>query len=75
MPELTLSIGSMRCRRCVREVTGRLRDVDGVETITADAVTGTVVIGGTMALADVLAALAGSEHTPQVLDAGPPAAT
>jgi hypothetical protein len=46
-----------------------LRDVVGVETITADARTGTVVLGGTMTVADVLAVFAGSAHTAQVVDA------
>lgn len=67
MPELRLSVGSMHCRHCVREVTAWLRDVVGVETITADAKTGTVVLGGTMTTSDVLAVFAGSSYTPQVL--------
>ena len=71
MPEVRLSVGSMQCRHCVREVTGWLRDVVGVETITADAKTGTVVLGGTMTVADVLAVFAGSDYTPQVVDAAP----
>ena len=69
MPEVRLSVDSMQCRHCVREVTGRLRDVVGVETITADARTGTVVLGGTMTVADVLAVFAGSGYTAQVVDA------
>lgn len=71
MPEVRLSIGSMQCRHCVREVTGWLRDVVGVETITADARTGAVVLGGTMTVADVLAVFAGSEYTPRVEDPAP----
>lgn len=71
MPELRLSVGSMQCRHCVREVTGWLRDVVGVETITADANTGTVVLGGAMSVADVLAVFAGSDYTAQVVDAPP----
>ena len=75
MPEVRLSVGSMHCRHCVREVTGRLRDVVGVETITADARTGTVILGGTMTVADVLAAFVGSDYNPHVVDAGPATAT
>jgi copper chaperone CopZ len=75
MPEVRLSVGSMRCRHCVREVTGWLRDVVGVETITADAKTGTVVLGGTMTVADVLAVFVGSHYTPRVVDAAPVTAT
>jgi copper chaperone CopZ len=73
MPEITLSIGTMRCRRCVREVTGWLRDVAGVETVTADATAGTVVLGGTMAIADVLAVFAGSDYTPELVASAPAA--
>lgn len=75
MPEVRLSVGSMRCRHCVREVTGWLRDVAGVESITADAKSGTVVLGGTMTVADLLAVFAGSDYTAQVADAGPATAT
>jgi copper chaperone CopZ len=71
MPEVRLSVGSMRCRHCVREVTSWLRDVVGVETITADAKTGTVVLAGTMTVADVLAVFAGSYYTPRVVDSAP----
>lgn len=68
MRELRLSVGAaMGCRHCVREVTGWLRDVPGVETITADARAGTVVVSGTMEAADVLAVFAGTQYSPQVL--------
>ena len=68
MRELRLSVGAaMGCRHCVREVTGWLRDVPGVETIAADARAGTVVVAGTMTVADVLAAFAGTQYSPQVL--------
>ena len=59
----------------MRKVTGWLRDVAGVQTIAADAKTGMVLLGGTMALADVLAVFADSDYAPQVLDAGPTTAT
>ena len=74
MLELRLSVGAtMGCRHCVREVTGWLRDVPGVETITADARAGTIVIAGTMQAPDVLAVFAGTQYSPQVLP-GPTAA-
>jgi copper chaperone CopZ len=73
MPEVRLSIGTMRSRQCVREVTGWLRDVAGVETVTADAKAGTVVLRGTMAIADVLAVFDGSDYTPEVVDPAPTA--
>lgn len=68
MPELRLSVASMGCRHCVREVTGWLRDVRGVETVAADANTGAVVLSGTMDVAEVLAVFAGSSYTAEVLD-------
>ena len=75
MPEVRLSVGAaLGCRHCVRKVTGWLRDVRGVETIVADGGTGTVVLSGTMTVADVLATFAGSDYTPRVLD-DPPSAT
>ena len=36
MRQLNLFVGGMSCRRCVREVTARLRDVLGVETVSAN---------------------------------------
>ena len=74
MPEIRLSVGSMNCRHCVRQVTGWLRDVAGVETITADARTGTVLLGGTMTAADVLAVFTDSDYAPQIVDDPAPAA-
>ena len=68
MSQLRLVVGSMSCRHCVREVSGWLRDVPGVATVVADAGTATVELEGTMTLADVLAAFAGSKYTPRVLD-------
>ena len=68
MPEIRLSVGTaMGCRHCVRQVTGWLRDVPGVETIVADAGEGTVVVSGTMELQDVLAVFADTQYIPQVL--------
>ena len=73
MPVVTLSIGTMRCRRCVREVTGWLRDVAGVDTVVADATAGTVVLVGTMVIADVLAVFAGSDYVPELVATAPAA--
>lgn len=75
LSEVRLLIRSMRCRHCVRKVTSWLRDVAGVQTIAADATSGTVLLGGTMTVADVLAVFADSDYAPQVLDEGPTAAT
>ena len=62
MSEMTLYVGGMGCRRCVREVTARLRDVAGVRTVVADAATSTVRVGGSMAVEDVLDAFIGTPY-------------
>lgn len=62
MSELTLYVAGMTCRRCVREVTARLRDVSGVETVAADAGTSEVRLSGSMRLPDVVSALAGTTY-------------
>ena len=66
MRQLSLFVGGMSCRRCVREVTARLRDVPGVETISADPVDCMVRLSGSMQLADVLAAFTGTTYRPQL---------
>jgi copper chaperone CopZ len=70
MRQLNLYVGGMSCRRCVREVTARLRDVPGVETVSADPGDCTVRLSGVMELADVLAAFAGTSYRPRLHDAG-----
>ena len=65
MRQLSLFVGGMSCRRCVREVTARLRDVPGVETISADSGDCVVRLSGSMQLADVLAAFAGTTYRPR----------
>jgi copper chaperone CopZ len=65
---MSLLVDGMRCRRCVREVTARLRDVPGVETVAADARSSRVRVAGTMAGLDVLRALAGLAYPVQVLE-------
>jgi copper chaperone CopZ len=70
MRQLNLHVGGMGCRRCVREVTARLRDVPGVETVSADPGDCLVRLSGAMQLADVLAAFAGTSYRPRLVDAG-----
>ena len=65
---MTLFVGGMRCRRCVREVTARLRDVTGVETVTADAGRSVVRLTGSMTSGDVLGTFAGTTYRVDVLD-------
>lgn len=64
--DLELLVVGMTCRRCVREVTALLRDVQGVERVSADLAASTVKLRGSMTKPDVLAAFAGSEYRPVV---------
>jgi copper chaperone CopZ len=66
--QLNLFVGGMSCRRCVREVTALVRDVPGVETVSADAGDCTVRLSGSMQAADVLAAFAGTSYHPRLDD-------
>lgn len=68
MSTIGLVVEGMRCRRCVREVTARLRDVPGVETLTVDTGSSQVLLAGTMTRTDVLQALAGLAYPAQILD-------
>jgi copper chaperone CopZ len=68
MTELTLFVGGMSCRRCVREVTSRVRDVAGVETVVADAGGSLVRLRGSMAFSDVLGAFAGTTYRVELVE-------
>ncbi|GEP35411.1 hypothetical protein NSZ01_31790 [Nocardioides szechwanensis] len=67
MRTIGLVVGGMRCRRCVREVTARLRDVPGVETVMADTESSVVRLAGTMTVDDVLGALRGLNYPVELL--------
>ena len=54
MGQLNLFVGGMSCRRCVREVTALVRDVPGVETISANAGDCMVRLTGSMQAALLL---------------------
>ena len=66
MNDIELTVGGMSCRHCVREVTARLRDVIGVERVTADPVRSVVHLSGSMTPADVLAAFTGTTYRPVI---------
>ncbi|MDF2745060.1 MAG: Heavy-metal-associated domain [Actinomycetia bacterium] len=66
MRQLNLFVGGMSCRRCVREVTARLRDVPGVETVSANPGDCMVRLSGSMQLEDVLATFTGTTYRPEV---------
>jgi len=58
----------MSCRRCLRDVTSRIRDVPGVRAVSADAAAGTVVVDGTMTTDALLSALDGSSYGVEVFE-------
>ena len=70
MRQLNLHVDGMGCRRCVREVTARLRDVPGVETVSADQGDCLVRLSGSMWLTDVFDAFVGTSYRPRFIDAG-----
>ena len=66
MNDIELVVGGMTCRRCVREVTSRLRDVPALERVTANPARSLVHLSGSITLADVLAAFEGTTYRPVV---------
>ncbi|MEI7056310.1 heavy-metal-associated domain-containing protein [Nocardioides sp. CCNWLW239] len=67
MQTIQLYVEGMRCPRCVREATARLRDLPGVATLTADRDTGQITVTGDVSGAHLLDALAGSSFTARIL--------
>ena len=66
MRHLHLVVEGMSCRRCVREVTNRLRDVAGVKTVSANPADSTVHLSGDFQLRGVLDAFVGTSYRPHV---------
>ena len=65
---IELFVSGMGCRRCVREVTARLRDVRGVETVSANAARSEVRLTGSMSIEDVLSAFEDTSYALRPLD-------
>lgn len=57
MAVIALTVPRMACRRCVRVVTARLRDLPGVHTVEADVRTATLVVRGELSEEQVRGAL------------------
>ena len=70
MPEVELQVRNMGCSRCVREVSALLRDVPGVTTLTADATTGRVRVGGDVCITHLVAAFDGTSYDVSIVDSG-----
>ncbi len=69
MQTIQLYVEGMRCPRCVREATARLRDLPGVATLTADRDSGRITVTGDVAATELLEALAGSTFAAQIVAA------
>ncbi|NJC68594.1 cation transporter [Planosporangium thailandense] len=54
---VTLGIPAMLCRRCVRAISRRVRDVPGVESLEVDAALGILLVRGTAEREALVAAL------------------
>ena len=68
--QISIVVDGMACRRCVREVTARLRDVPGVESVVADLTRSSIRLGGTMTLPDILTAFHGLPYRPRIIEHG-----
>ena len=67
MRTLTLLVDGMSCRRCVRRATALVRDVEGVQAVTADAKSGLLTVLGTMTSTDIVASLRDSTFTARLI--------
>ena len=67
MRTLTLIVNGMRCRRCVRRATALVRDVEGVQAVTADAKSGLLTVRGTMTSTAIVASLRNTTFTARLI--------
>ena len=67
MPTLTFYVDGMRCRRCVRRATALVRDIEGVQAVTADAQSGLMTVLGTMTSSDIVASLRNTTFTARLI--------
>lgn len=67
MRTLTFSVDGMRCRRCVRRATALVRDVDGVQAVTADAKSGLLTVRGTVSDIDIVRSLRNTTFTARLI--------
>ena len=67
MRTLTLLVDGMRCRRCVRRASALVRDVEGVQAVTADARSGLLTVLGTMTSTDIVSSLRNTTFTPRLV--------
>jgi copper chaperone CopZ len=63
--ELTMRVPGLTCRRAVRVVSARLRDVPGVESVEVDAPAGWVVVRGPVDAQQVRTALVEAGYPPE----------
>lgn len=71
MRTLIFSVDAMRCRRCVRRATALVRDVEGVQAVTADAESGLLTVRGTMTGLDIVRSLRNTTFTARLIDEDP----
>ena len=68
---LTFSVDGMRCRRCVRRATARVREVEGVHAVTADAKSALLTVRGTMTGSDIVVSLRNTTSTAHLIAKSP----
>lgn len=75
MRTIRLTVDGMRCRRCVRQATALLRDLEGILTVTADRSTSRITVTGDLTDDDVLEALSGTTFEVRIIHSTPSSGT